>query len=967
VPATPGTTTVYVYYGNPSAPSGSDYDSTFTKDFGDTGLLGLYHLDEGAGSATTDASGMGNHGLLDYFTPPFGWEARDGGQWADRADTWFSTGSGLSFDGRTSVVDCGNHGSLDVSDTLTVEAWVKGFSGALAGREQVIASKWGLSDAGFSNLSNWKAFDMGGLPWVGVPNIPTARYHLASAVVDGKIYVFGGYNSGNRSENQVYDPDTNAWTTLAPMPAARYRLAGASLNGIVYAIAGYMSGSGRRDDVHAYDPSTNTWNSKAAIPSPTEHGMACAGGGKLYFMGGYDGNGSDKLHEYDPGTNSWTQKADMPEIKYAGMCTFLNGKIYAFGGDNWAGYSTHAYSYDPSADSWSTLADMPFYLAYGAAVNYDEKIYLGGGQGPSGRTNAFLVYDPSADSWSTAPNMAYERSYHTGQAAGGRIFMISGYRNSGLTAGVLAWAPGLDIRGFDPDGFTGGAFDGRYVYFAPLLDSGVPKGEVVRYDTTGPFIYGKSYDAFDPGGAGVGTDPRGYAGAVFDGRYVYFVPEKGVSAIPHGEVLRFDTQGAFDAAASWAAFSPASAGVGTDPVGYNGGAFDGRYIYFSPLTRASGPHGEVLRLDTQGTFTDTSSWTTFDPGDNGVGTDPDGYISAIFDGRYVYFVPNNNGTGQHGEILRYDTQGSFASTASWRAYDPGAAGVGADADGYQGAAFDGRYIYFSPFDNGTSVHGEVLRYDTEAEFSAPGSWTTFDPAVGARSEGYHGAIFDGRFVYFVPRLSLLGDSGEVVRYDTTKDFHTNSSWAAFDPDGAGLGQTPTAFAGAVSDGRFIYFVPWERAGVGHGEVLRYDTTGGDASYRLSFSQTDLSGARSGGPFGFSGVVSTDDGAFTVSSNTQPDPGTWHHVAMTYDGSVLSLYVDGALAATTTATGNVLASQAALQIGSFMDSHANLHGEIDEVRIYNRALSAGEVGSHFQRRKYSANEPTASAPGTEEKK
>ncbi len=34
---------------------------------------------------------------------------------------------------------------------------------------------------------------------------------------------------------------------------------------------------------------------------------------------------------------------------------------------------------------------------------------------------------------------------------------------------------------------------------------------------------------------------------------------------------------------------------------------------------------------------------------------PDAYVGAVFDGRFVYFVPNHNGTAQHDEVLRYDT------------------------------------------------------------------------------------------------------------------------------------------------------------------------------------------------------------------------------------------------------------------------------------------------------------------------
>ena len=41
-----------------------------------------------------------------------------------------------------------------------------------------------------------------------------------------------------------------------------------------------------------------------------------------------------------------------------------------------------------------------------------------------------------------------------------------------------------------------------------------------------------------------------------------------------------------------------------------------------------------------------ASWATYDPGANGVGTDPDGYSGAVVAGQYIYFVPHTSGPGQ---------------------------------------------------------------------------------------------------------------------------------------------------------------------------------------------------------------------------------------------------------------------------------------------------------------------------------
>jgi hypothetical protein len=398
----------------------------------------------------------------------------------------------------------------------------------------------------------------------------------------------------------------------------------------------------------------------------------------------------------------------------------------------------------------------------------------------------------------------------------------TGFRN------VCSWQvydPGDHGVGNDPDGYHDAVFDGRYLYFVPYKNEGSSfSGEVLRFDTAGAFSDTASWTTYDPGAHGVGSHPDGYTSAISDGRYVYFVPWADVSGY-HGEVLRYDTLAEFADTSSWIAYDPGAHGVGNDPDGYRGGAFDGRYIYFAPTYNGTRFHGEVLRLDTTGDFTDVSSWATYDAGDHGVGTDPDGYSYASFDGRYVYFSPYHNGTAYHGEVLRYDVAGGFSDAASWSTYDPGQHGVGDDPDGYPGTVFDGRYVYFVPYNNGTSYHGEVLRYDTSGDFLDVSAWATFDAkdhGVGDDPTGYCGAVFDDRYVYFVPAYNAGGDHAEVLRYDTLGEFAEASSWFAFDPKDHEVGGENRGYRGGTFDGRFVYFAP---AGypVPHGEVLRYDT------------------------------------------------------------------------------------------------------------------------------------------------
>jgi Concanavalin A-like lectin/glucanases superfamily/Bacterial Ig domain/Abnormal spindle-like microcephaly-assoc'd, ASPM-SPD-2-Hydin len=70
--------------------------------------------------------------------------------------------------------------------------------------------------------------------------------------------------------------------------------------------------------------------------------------------------------------------------------------------------------------------------------------------------------------------------------------------------------------------------------------------------------------------------------------------------------------------------------------------------------------------------------------------------------------------------------------------------------------------------------------------------------------------------------------------------------------------------------------------------------------------------------------------------------TWSHLAGTYDGATLRLYLNGVLVASQAVTGAMVSSTGALRIGGNGVWGEYFGGRIDEVRIYNRALSAAEI-------------------------
>ena len=90
------------------------------------------------------------------------------------------------------------------------------------------------------------------------------------------------------------------------------------------------------------------------------------------------------------------------------------------------------------------------------------------------------------------------------------------------------------------------------------------------------------------------------------------------------------------------------------------------------------------------------------------------------------------------------------------------------------------------------------------------------------------------------------------------------------------------------------------------------------------------------------------GVYTGSNGVAHGPtavdevGKWHHIAGVYNGSEVIVYIDGVAGAVTNHTGSIYNSSKPLRISGYANGWRPLHGTVDDVRIYNRALSAEEI-------------------------
>ena len=108
-------------------------------------------------------------------------------------------------------------------------------------------------------------------------------------------------------------------------------------------------------------------------------------------------------------------------------------------------------------------------------------------------------------------------------------------------------------------------------------------------------------------------------------------------------------------------------------------------------------------------------------------------------------------------------------------------------------------------------------------------------------------------------------------------------------------------------------------------------------------RTDTRKLRVGGFYG----SCTSAGWRYLDSATKLAPKTWIHVASTYDGTTLRLYINGVLNASRAVSGRTCSNSQPLAIGAKNYTktgviEAYFDGRIDDVRIYSRALTAAQI-------------------------
>ncbi len=276
--------------------------------------------------------------------------------------------------------------------------------------------------------------------WSIEASMLTPRYRQVSVADDNcAVYVIGGLDwaSGEAfSLNECYDTRNGTWSLCAPKPTAAGNCGSALLNGKIYVAGGYNLSllPPRLSAVEVYDPLEDTWELKTNLPYFAS-GVACAAyDGKLYTFGGFDGSKDcDSAWAYDPSEDRWTALSPMPGGGRSNTRTaVLNDKIYILGG--WP--NLHCVEcYDPATDTWETKTPMHQGRHSFGCEAADGYIYVfGGGSAWVGMAEAER-YNPDTDTWEWIYSMNDARRAGVSSAlTGGKLYAFGGISDTPATA-----------------------------------------------------------------------------------------------------------------------------------------------------------------------------------------------------------------------------------------------------------------------------------------------------------------------------------------------------------------------------------------------------------------------------------------------------------------------------------------------------------------------------------------------------
>ena len=187
-------------------------------------------------------------------------------------------------------------------------------------------------------LDSLYRYNMNTQKWLEMSFMDHKRCYVSTAVVEDKIYAFGGHSggvNGRLKSAEVYCPVRNQWDKISDMNCSRSDFASTVYNQAIYAIGGF-NGDEYLNSIEKYDVASNNWTIVGHMVTPRSGASAIAHGDKIYIIGGFDGTQRlSSVECFTPGVTRcvWHQVPSLANCRSNfSACVLNDNEIAVIGG-----------------------------------------------------------------------------------------------------------------------------------------------------------------------------------------------------------------------------------------------------------------------------------------------------------------------------------------------------------------------------------------------------------------------------------------------------------------------------------------------------------------------------------------------------------------------------------------------------------------------------------------------------------
>ncbi len=304
----------------------------------------------------------------------------------------------------------------------------------------------------------------GELAWRELPEMPVGKWEAATALIEGKLYLFGGYARGVRSSRSVhyFDPGDGSWTRIQDMPSAVSHLNAVVDGRAVWFAGGFKDGYKGHAiaEVWNYDIDKDRFTAAPLLPEPRAGGGLARVGRRLHYLGGLKADRDTDAGEHwvldidswSAGSARWQNAAHLPDPRNQFSTVAVGTKIYAIGGqyhhDSMQLDQSRVDIYDTATDSWSRGPALPKGHSHAEAGTFVHRgrIYMVGGHTTpeDGRKSIYpdiLVLRPGGD-WELLGKLPMPLSSPAAAIVGDKLYVSGGSRN-GSSVEAAMWVTEL--------------------------------------------------------------------------------------------------------------------------------------------------------------------------------------------------------------------------------------------------------------------------------------------------------------------------------------------------------------------------------------------------------------------------------------------------------------------------------------------------------------------------------------------